>query len=144
MTKLSKYQLTHLSHNTQFVLFSIEGKLLESCDSLFPTSALSDQVVFEWFPFLEGIADVLQTMEPGQEMLFERVQKPSASLSGAYNFKIVRPHTETDALLLIIMDYTEMYRQYQALQQQFNELYIEKQRMETELIALENGTVPAR
>jgi len=144
MTKLSKYQLTHLSRSTQFILFSIKGKLLESCDSLFPTSALDDQLVFEWFPFLEGIAEALQMMELGQEMLFQRVQKPSASLSGAYDFKVIRPHTETDALLLIITDYTEIYRQYQALQQQFNELYIEKQRMETELAALENGTVPAR
>jgi len=87
MTKLSKYQLTHLNQNTQFILFSIEGKLLESCDSLFPTSTLTEQVVFEWFPFLEGIADVLQMMELGQEMLFQRVQKPSASLSGAYDYR---------------------------------------------------------
>ena len=137
MTKLNKYQLNHLSHNTQFILFSIEGKLLESCDSLFPTSVLRDQVVFEWFPFLEGIANVLQMMESGQEMLFQKVQKPSASLSGAYDFKVIHPHTETDALLLIITDYTEIYHQYQALQQQFNELYIEKYRTETAFTALE-------
>jgi len=143
MTKLNKYQLTHLSHSTQFVLFNMEGKLLESCDSLFPTSTLRDQAIFEWFPFLEGIADVLRVLEPGQEILFQRIQKPSALMSGAYDFKVIRPITEVDTLLLIIIDYTEMYRQYQALQQQFNELYIEKQRMETKLAAFENGTVPA-
>ena len=80
MTKLSKYQLTHLSHNTQFILFNLKGKLLESCDSLFSTSVFRDQAVFEWFPFLEGIADVIQAMELVQEMLFQRLQKPSALL----------------------------------------------------------------
>jgi len=144
MTKLSKYQLTHLSDSTQFILFNMEGKLLESCDSLFPTSTLRNQTVFGWFPFLEGIEDVLQMMESGQEMLFQRIQKPSALLPGAYDFKVLRPRTENDALLLIITDYTELYRQYQALQQRFNELYIEKQRMETQLIAFEKGTTPAR
>ncbi len=144
MTKLSKYQLTHLSQNTQFILFNLKGKLLESCDSLFSTSTFDDQSVFEWFPFLEGIAEIIQAMESGQEMLFQRVQKPSALLSGAYDFKIIRPISEINALLLIITDYTEVYRQYQALQQRFNELYIEKQRLETELAAFENGTVPSR
>ncbi len=144
MTKLNKYRLTHLSNSTQFILFSTEGKLLESCDSLFSTSTLSDQAVFEWFPFLEGIADSLKTIEQGQEILFQKVQKPSASLSGAYDFKLLRPLTETDTLLLIITDYTQIYRQYQALQQQFNELYIEKQHMKTKLTSLQNGTTPAR
>lgn len=145
MTKFTKYQLTHLSRNTQFVLFDIEGKLLESCDSLFKTPSFDDKAVFEWFPFLEGIADVLQTMDPGQEMLFQRVQKPSTKLSGAYDFLIIRqPTPEENTLLLIITDYTQMYRKYQALQQQFNELYIEKQHMETELASIENGTIPSR
>jgi len=144
MTKLNKYQLTHLSHNTQFMLLSMEGKLLESCDSLFSTSALPHQAVFGWFPFLEGIADILQMMKLGQEMLFQKIQKPSALLPGAYDFKIIRPKTEDNALLLIITDYSEIYAQYQALQQKFNELYIEKQRIETEFAAIEGGTIPAR
>jgi len=144
MTKLNKYQLTHLSRSTQFVLFNIEGKLLESCNSLFQTSTLGDQTVFEWFPFLEAITDVIRMLDLGEEVLFQRIQKPSALMPGAYDFKVIRPITEVDTLLMIIVDHTEMYRQYQALQQQFNELYIEKQRIETELAAFENGTVPAR
>ena len=145
MTKLNKYQLTHLSRNTQFILFNIDGTLLESCDSLFPTHELHNQIVYEWFPFLEGITDVLQMMEPGQEMLFQKVQKPSAQLPGAYDFNIARPIINpADTLLLIIADHTEAYRQYQALQQQFNELYIEKQRLETELATFEKGSIPSR
>lgn len=145
MSKLTKYQLTHLSRNTQFILFDIKGKLLESCDSLFKTPSLDNKAVFEWFPFLEGIADVLQAMEPGQEMLFQKVQKPSTKLSGAYDFLIIRQTApEENTLLLIITDYTQMYRKYQALQQQFNELYIEKQHIETELTSLQKGTVPLR
>lgn len=144
MTKLIKYQLIHLSQNTQFILFDTAGKLLESCDSLFPTSTLRHQAVFDWFPFLEGITDVIQTMEMGQEMLFQKVQKPSVLLPGAYDFKLVRPNTEADTLLMIITDNTEIYNQYQAIQQKFNELYIEKQRMEAELASLENGAAPVR
>ncbi len=144
MTKLTKYQLTHLSRNTQFILFNIEGTFLESCDSLFSTHDFRKQIVYEWFPFLEGIADVLRMMEPAQEMLFQKIQKPSAQLPGAYDFKILRPITKSDTLLLIIIDYTTVYRQYQVLQQQFTELYIEKQRLETELAAFEKGTTPSR
>jgi len=144
MTKLNKYQLTHLSRNTQFILFDIHGNLLESCNSLFPTQDIRKQIVYEWFPFLEGIADALQMMKPGQEMLFQRVQKPSAQLPGAYDFNIARPITNPDTLLLIIADHSEAYRQYQALQQQFNELYIEKQRLETQLAAFEKGGIPSR
>jgi len=130
MTKLNKYQLTHLSRNTQFILFNLQGKLLESCDSLFSTKALRHKIVFEWFPFLESVSYALQMMEPGQEMLFQRLQKPAIQLLGAYDFKIVRPLTEQNMFLLTIMDYTQMYRQYQDLQQQYNELYIEKQSRE--------------
>lgn len=145
MTKLTKYQLTHLSRNTQFVLFDTEGKLLESCDSLFKTQSLDNKAIFEWFPFLEGISDVLQMMEFGQEMLFQKVQKPWEKLPGVYDFQVIRqPAPEQNTLLLIITDYTQMYRNYQALQQQFNELYIEKQHMETELAAIENGTMPSQ
>ncbi len=144
MKKLTKYQLTHLSRNIQFILFDIHGDLLESCDSLFSTHDLRKQIVYEWFPFLEGIADVLQMMKPGQEMLFQKVQKPSAQLPGAYDFNFLRPAAKPHTLLLIITDYTQIYHQYQALQQQFNELYIEKQRLETELAAFEKGTTPSR
>ena len=136
MTDIETYKLQYLSKHAQFIVLDINGLLLQSCDSLFPTQNLKQDPVYTWFKLLESIFEAIKTLEPDQEIIFPRVEEPADYLSGNYDFTFIR--ISQKEILLIIYDHTELYNRLRNFQQKCNQVNVENQHLQWELASLKN------
>ncbi len=131
---------SYINKNTQFVVFSIEGQLLGSCDTLFKVKMEKD-TLFEEVPFLASMVEALFDMAEGEELTFPCIGEDLYGNEGYFDFVFNKQKYQgKEAMLWIIHDFSEHYEHLISLQQQRNESEIKGEFLETEKknIQLEN------
>jgi hypothetical protein len=133
-SNLEQIRQQKLAHFCQVILIGMDGNIVGSCDSIFNTSSLSKQPVFEWFPFVESVFYSLEHLKIDDEnLLFPKVEKPAPFLQGYYDFSFSKIEMKgKEYILWELFDYTTLYEDFKKYQQKRNELEIQRQRFEIE------------
>ncbi|MGK0389915.1 MAG: hypothetical protein ACI94Y_002660 [Maribacter sp.] len=123
-----------LAHFCQVILIEKDGNVVESCDSIFNTSTLTQYSVSEWFPFIESVFYSLEHLKVGDaKLLFSKVEEPAPFLQGYYDFSFSRIEMKgKEYILWELFDYTTLYEDFKKYQQKRNELEIQRQLFEIE------------
>lgn len=116
----------------QIILLDNAGRVYDSCDALFPTSAYREQSIFDLFPMVESIFSSLQGLRLNDpEIRLTKVEHPAAILPGFYDFVFKKvEYQNKEMILLSILDFTKPYEDFLAYQQRRNEFEIKLQRQE--------------
>lgn len=120
----------YLSNKVQIVSFSNKGILLDTCNALIDLSDLKNKSLWEIFPMLESIEEVLSqlTIEDG-EMYFPRVEFTFNKRNWLFDFTFYRHPQQSNAIVWIIQDFTEHYEYLRIIQQERNEAIAKEERI---------------
>lgn len=123
---LSSAKLEYLNKNTQFILFSEDGKIKDSCESLFSVSSETD-TIYEIFPLIESVRDGLEQLHNGEQMSLPCINTDYKDVSGVYDYLFIR---QADDIMWIITDFTRQYHDLIEVQQVRNEFLISGEALE--------------
>lgn len=141
MTLLEQYRTEYINQHYQFMLFDLNGLLMESCDSLFSTKQLASKPVQTWFSFMESLFESLKVSGINKDLIFKAVKPLFSELSGIYDFRFSVLESEgRKAYRWIIIDYTSQYEEYQKLQQKYNDLKIIHENLSSEMLKLPHNS----
>lgn len=139
--KIEQVRQKKLANFCQVILIDKDGDVVESCDSIFDSSSLTETPVYEWFPFIESVFPSLCSLElEGEGLLFSKVEKPAQYLLGYYDFSFSKIKIENKIhFLWEIFDYSTLYRDFRIYQQRRNDLEIQRQ-----IFSLENKKLKSK
>ncbi len=124
-----------LSKFCQVILVTKDGRVVESCNSIFDVTPFKQKTVTDWFPFIESVFPTVLYMDTkAPELLFSKVENPSSFLPGYYDFtfSVVQIDNE-EYVLWEVYDFTSLYQDFRHYQQKRNELEIQRQ-----ILAIQN------
>ena len=141
MDNLDIYKAHYLADRCQFILFSKEGHLLQTCNTLVDLSAYVHQSILPIFPFLESIQDTLALLQPHDEPLsFPRLEHFITGLDTPFKLLDCRIECILDnqkpVLLLVIEYHPDAHDYIFQIQQEGKESAIQK-----EFLALQNRSI---
>ncbi|MEM6345221.1 MAG: hypothetical protein AAF927_15125 [Bacteroidota bacterium] len=128
--KEHKYQLLNRYH--QIIIFDLEGKLLDSCNSMIDLKQLPNQNVFDQWPVLESVRPALHQLED-LEVPFRlpAVELSLPELKGIFDFEFSIHPEYPEQIVWLLIDQTRIYRYFRRIQQERNMLLLEKEYRET-------------
>lgn len=141
MDNLDTYKARYLAHRCQFILFTKDGKLMQTCNTLVDISAYLHQSIYPVFPFLESLRDALEVLQPDDSPIeFPRLEHFINGIETNYKVLDCRIECILDKqqpILLLVIEYHPDAHQYIfQIQQEGKESAIQK-----ELLALKNRSI---
>ncbi|MGB1243018.1 MAG: hypothetical protein ACPG49_10885 [Chitinophagales bacterium] len=119
----------YLSSKAQIVLFSNEGILLDTCNTLLDIIPLKNQNLWEVFPMLESIEVMLSSLQiENEEMYFPRVELTFKDKHWLFDFTFYRHSEQANTIVWILQDFTQHYEYLRIIQQERNEAIANKER----------------
>lgn len=129
MIDLKQHKSNRLAKFNQLIVLDLSGKMIQSCNSIFDATSFQNKSVLKEFPFIESIFEIIKDLKISDpELLFSKVEKPSANLEGFYDFTFSKLKWNKEAFILwSIYDFTALYQDLIDYQQRRNELEINRQ-----------------
>jgi hypothetical protein len=125
---LRDLKLNILGRFAQAVVFKRDGEMVDSCDSLVRLQTLMGTSAYDVFPLLGSMRDVLsQHKSAAKPISIPCVEFSHAGRSGVFDFAFHVHPENTDLLVWIWIDQTEIYEYLRKVQQERNILLIEKE-----------------
>jgi len=119
----------YLSNKVQIVLFSNEGILLDTCNTLLDILPLKDQSLWEAFPMLESIEVMLASLKiENEEMYFPRVELTFNDKHWLFDFTFYRHPKQVHTIVWVLQDFTQHYEYLRVIQQERNEAIANQER----------------
>ncbi|MEM6629126.1 MAG: hypothetical protein AAF694_05615 [Bacteroidota bacterium] len=119
------------ANRSQITIFERSGKFVESCNTIMDYQHLEGKSVFEHIPMLQSIAPSLSQLQMQDAPIYlPAVSEVKNSETYYVDYHIYNHPEQKDYLVLLAMDYSEMYKKLIALQQERNELMM---KMETDI-----------
>ncbi|MEO0332252.1 MAG: ATP-binding protein, partial [Bacteroidota bacterium] len=110
-------KLAYFHYRSQYVVFDDQGRVLNSCHTLFP--APTSGSLYEQIPFMEAMQDTFLQLSTGEDMTFLCIKTNLMGREGYYNLYIKRQ--SANELKWFIYDLTEFYSYLQPWQQERND-----------------------
>ena len=110
-------KLAYFHHRSQYVIFDNQGRVQNSCHTLF--AAPISGSLYEQVPFMEAMQDTFLQLPIGEDISFLCIETELMSRKGYYNFYIKRQ--SANELKWFIYDLTEFYSYLQPWQQERND-----------------------
>lgn len=132
---LPEFKQQYCFPQVQAVIFTGDGNILDSCETLFSVKNNNEKSIFEAFPLLDGVRATLLSLSP---LSTDKVHLPRVELVLDDQFLIVDMTVSSVwyqggvAYLWIIQNLTEQYNYLFIVQQERNESIIEGQKLRTE------------
>jgi signal transduction histidine kinase/DNA-binding response OmpR family regulator len=141
MENIDIYKARYLADRCQFILFTSEGKLIQTCNTLLDLNAYINQSIFTVFPFLESLKDTLALLEPGQPPLeFPRLEGLGSNIETSFKVLDCRIeciiNNQVPTLLLVLEHNPDAHQYIFQIQQEGKESAIQK-----ELLAVQNRSI---
>jgi signal transduction histidine kinase len=128
-----KAKLHFFGKFVQVIIFDKSGQIIESCDSLFPTTGFQASL-YDQFPFLKSIQHQIHTLEPdSRELEFPSMDFDFTGTPGIFDFLIALDPEDDDRVVWVIRDYSSRYKRLQEVQFQRNVALMEKERLEARI-----------
>ncbi|MCS6821858.1 MAG: SpoIIE family protein phosphatase [Microscillaceae bacterium] len=132
---IDRYKQNYKNKRIQFVLFDLQGNIIESCDTLVNISLYQDVSIFDLSPFLESIKDVLASLILNPDKIelpltYPRLEIPLLTREGVFDYSFetfTHPETKEKYIVWIIEDNTDLYQYLWKVQQERNETAIRKE-----------------
>lgn len=119
-----KYQM--LSDTSQLIVFHLDGRLIETCQSLSTLESWEDKSLYEMSPLLKSMKMVFENI--GTDVIdLPCVDFVLNQRHGYYDFTFQVHPENPDHIAWMIKDQTRIYRYYQSIQQERNLLRLEKE-----------------
>lgn len=124
---LSELKASLLDRETQLILFRRDGTFVASDQALSDLQEWKGKSLYDLVPLLQSLAPALQHISGSDVIELPCVDFDFPGYCGYFDFAF-QPHPEdADCLLWLIKDQTKMYRYYARVQQERNELRLEKE-----------------
>lgn len=123
--RLNQIKLQELGSDCQVVLFDLEGKVLDSCETLLKTDKTVP--IFEQFDFLLSLQEVVQNMGEQAPLHFELVEWHDQK-EALFGMKLEK--TDAQTVLWFITDRTNEKEQILSIQQSRNNASINEELLE--------------
>ena len=141
MENLDIYKARYLANRCQFILFTKDGKLMQTCNTLIDINSFLKQSIYPVFPFLESIQDTLELLQPNDPPLdFPRLENFVHGITTSFKVLDCRVeciiNNEIPTLLLVIEHHPDAHQYIFQIQQEGKESAIQK-----ELLALQNRSI---
>lgn len=141
MENIDIYKARYLADRCQFILFTHEGKLIQTCNTLLDLNAYINQSIFTVFPFLESLQDTLVLLEPEHPPLeFPRLENFVNDIETSFKVLDCRIeciiNNQQPTLLLVIEHNPDAHQYIFQIQQEGKESAIQK-----ELLAVQNRSI---
>jgi len=129
MKSLQEYKIDQLNKKSQFVTFTIDGLVIDSCHTLIDLSKYKQTSFFEDFPIIENLKSKLNDMKIGDEaIVIPRIENNFNGEELFHDFKFCRLKIDNEEVLLwVIYDYTEHYKYLIKVQQERNEAIVKNE-----------------
>lgn len=129
MIDLQQYKAKRLARFNQLILLDNVGNVIQSCNSIFDTTAYTKKSICQDVPFLDSIFGIINNIELNSpEILFSKVQCAFNQLEGVYDFTFSKILIKNKTFILwAIYDFTALYKDLIDYQQRYNSLEIKKQ-----------------
>lgn len=139
---LVQEKLAYFHQRSQYVVFDDDGRVQDSCQTLFSVS--SGTSLYECIPFIEAMREAFLGLEVGRDLSFLCVKTNLLGREGYFNFYVKRP--AESQLQWFVYDLTEFYLYLQPRQQERNDQAIagEHLRLQQRTAALEKELLQYR
>lgn len=126
---LNELKLDLIKPKTQVIVFGKEGAILKSCQSMEDMSSFVNSSIYDMDPLFKSMERLIQGMKPSSEPIFiPCVEFDFFGRKGFFDFQISVHPDFPDMRAWLAVDNSSVYRYYQKIQQQRNELLMEKER----------------
>ncbi|MEM6801829.1 MAG: hypothetical protein AAF696_10535 [Bacteroidota bacterium] len=126
---LDELKLDLIKPKTQVIVFGKDGAILKSCHSMEDMSSFVNSSIYDMDPLFKSMERLIQAMRPNSEPIFiPCVEFDFFGRKGYFDFQISVHPDFPDLRAWLAVDNSSVYRYYQKIQQQRNELLMEKER----------------
>lgn len=123
--RLDQIKLQELGSNCQVVLFDLEGKVLESCETLLKTDKTVP--IYQQFDFLLSLEEVIQSLDEKNPLLFDLVEWHEQR-DALFGMKLEK--TDAHTIQWFITDRSHEKEQILSIQQSRNDASINEELLE--------------
>lgn len=111
----------------QILIVNEEGKLMNSCNTIFPTENLMGRNMDEWSPFLTSIFESLCALPSQQVLTIPKINAIAENVEGVFDclFEKKRDFNLGNIILWSVKDITTAVQRRQKFQQVFNTIHWE-------------------
>jgi len=126
---VNQLKINYLAKKAQVVLFTSEGGLIESCDTLIDVTKLTKQSsLFEAFPMLESLQSNFNLLNDiDNELYFPRVEFSYNDKEWVFDFTFYKKNDAKGVFIWLIQDLTRQYRYLFDVQQERNESIVKEE-----------------
>lgn len=125
---LKELKLNLIESKTQVIVFGSDGLIKSSCQSMENIAPFVNSSLYDLDPLFKSMEMLIKDMEPDSDPIFiPCVEFDFVGRKGFFDFQI-SVHPESPELRAwLIIDNSSVYKYYQKIQQQRNELLMEKE-----------------
>ncbi len=129
------FQQKHEKDIIQYVFFKETGSIIHSNNTFIDISKYYGQPVYAFFPFLESLSAIFETIETEEPLFFPRVEMPVGERNGVFDYTITKKIIDgTSVIFVAIQDNTQNNKYLFDVQQERNDAVIAKEIAQLKLI----------
>ena len=125
---LDELKLSLIQPKTQVIVFGKDGPMLNSCQSMEDMSSFINSSLYDLDPLFKSMERLIEGMHAKSEPIFiPCVEFDYFGRKGFFDFQISVHPDFPELRAWLAIDNSSVYRYYQKIQQQRNELLMEKE-----------------
>jgi len=125
---LKELKLSLIESKTQVIVFGKDGTILDSCQSMVNIAPFIKSSLYDMDPLFKSMEFQIRNLDTSPEDIFiPCVEFDFIGRKGFYDFQICVHPDSPQLRAWLIIDNSAVYKYYQKIQQQRNELLIEKE-----------------
>lgn len=119
----------------QYVFFEETGKIIHSNNTFIDINNHYGQSVYDFFPFLESLRTIFESIEIDEPLFFPRVEMFVGERNGVFDYTITKKIVDNIPLIFVaILDSTQNNKYLFGVQQERNDAVIAKEIVQLKLI----------
>ena len=119
----------------QYIFFEETGKIIHSNNTFVDINEHYGQSVYDFFPFLESLSAIFETIQINEPLFFPRVEMPVGERNGVFDYTITKKIVDNISVIFVaILDTTQNNKYLFDVQQERNDAVIAKEIVQLKLI----------
>ena len=129
------FQKEHEKDVVQYVFFEDTGSIIHSNNTFIDISKHYGQSVYAFFPFLESLSAIFESISTQEPLFFPRVEMPVGMRNGVFDYTITKKIINNIAVIFVaILDNTQNNKYLFDVQQERNDAVIAKEVAQLKLL----------
>lgn len=125
---LNELKLSLIQSKTQIIVFGKDGPILNSCESMERIGSFVNSSLYDMDPLFKSMERQIKAMGISDQPIFiPCVEFDFLGRKGFFDFQLSVHPDYPDLRVWLVVDNSPVYKYYQKIQQQRNELLLEKE-----------------